>query len=140
MREHDLTLSDLARRMWGTRTDRRGYTVATNRDRVGHYVAGTSYPTEQNLHKLAAIFGVPVDTLAIPERPPTGRPPLGGVLGPAPPARHLCRVTGSTAGPALMRLELDVMIRGELALQIMQLIVAEKDREETPPSEPPVCP
>ena len=70
MVEQNLTASEVARRVWGTSKDRRGYDVAKNRDRVGLYLAGTSYPEPANLEKLAAAVGVPVDELRINGRPP----------------------------------------------------------------------
>ena len=60
--------SDLARAAWGSTTNKRGNSVARNRDRIGHYLAGTSYPTPENLQLLADALDIPVDTLAI-ERP-----------------------------------------------------------------------
>lgn len=63
-----LKASDIARVVWGSTKDKRGYSVARNRDRIGHYLAGTSYPGPENLQKLADVLGIPVETLAI-ERP-----------------------------------------------------------------------
>jgi transcriptional regulator with XRE-family HTH domain len=38
--------------------------VAKNRDRVGQYLRGTSYPEPYNLWKIAGALGVPLDYLA----------------------------------------------------------------------------
>ena len=71
-----LTASEIARRVWGTNKDIRGYEVARNRDRIGHYLAGRSYPEAENLKKLAEAVGVAVETLAVnaPARPSTREP------------------------------------------------------------------
>ncbi|MHC5033456.1 MAG: hypothetical protein ACYTFZ_00245 [Planctomycetota bacterium] len=56
--------SDLARAVWGETVDKRGYAVARNRDRVGQYVAGKSYPEPYNLQKIADVLGVKPEDLA----------------------------------------------------------------------------
>jgi len=58
-----ISASDLARGVWGTTTDGRGYEVAKNRDRVGHYLAGRSHPSKENLGKIAKVLGVKVEVL-----------------------------------------------------------------------------
>ena len=60
----DLSQSELARLMWGTMTDGRGYEVARNRDRVSSWEAGRSAPTRANLAVLAETLGVDVAELA----------------------------------------------------------------------------
>ena len=67
--------SELARRMWGEVPNRRGNMVARGRDRIGHYLRGTSYPNPANLQKIADVFGVPVAELASARRPPGKRVP-----------------------------------------------------------------
>ena len=64
MQQAGLNNSDLARCVWGTTTDNRGITVARNRDRIGRYLAGTSYPNPGNLWKIAGALGVPLEHLA----------------------------------------------------------------------------
>jgi transcriptional regulator with XRE-family HTH domain len=65
MLRKDISASDLAREVWGTTRDKRGYEVARNRDRIGHYLNGTSYPEPANLELLAKALDVPVEELAI---------------------------------------------------------------------------
>lgn len=74
MARNNLSASEVARRVWGTMKDSRGYEVARNRDRIGHYLSGTSYPEQANLEALAQAVGLSVEDLQI-ERPETG-PPL----------------------------------------------------------------
>ena len=66
--KNNMSPSDLAKLVWGTTKDRRGYIVARNRDRVGHYLAGTSYPDPANLEQIAKVLDIPLDELEI-ERP-----------------------------------------------------------------------
>lgn len=68
MNRQNLSASEVARRIWGTATDKRGYEVAKNRDRIGHYLAGTSYPEPENLVKLANAVGVPIEDLTVEKR------------------------------------------------------------------------
>ena len=61
---HGLSQSAVARRIWGVMTDRRGYEVARNRDRVSSWEAGRSIPTKLNLMTLAQVLNVSVEDLA----------------------------------------------------------------------------
>jgi len=63
MLEKRISASDLAREVWGTTKDKRGYDVARNRDRIGHYLSGKSYPGRDNLQKIAKVLGVKIDVL-----------------------------------------------------------------------------
>lgn len=53
-----LNQSDLARLLWGTVMDTRGYEVARNRDRIRLYLTGLSYPSMHTIYALADIFSV----------------------------------------------------------------------------------
>lgn len=64
MVQRGLSQSDLAREVWGTTTDTRGYTVAKNRDRIGAYLRGESLPEPQNLARLAEALGTKTEELA----------------------------------------------------------------------------
>lgn len=59
-----LSQSDLARAVWGSTKDQRGYNVARNRDRISVYLKGLSYPERENLDKLAKILGTTPEDLA----------------------------------------------------------------------------
>ena len=63
-----MSSSDLARAIWGTTLDPRGYAVARNRDRVSTYLAGTGLPSKETLPKLVAALGTTLDELAVPLR------------------------------------------------------------------------
>lgn len=135
MRERDLSPSEVARRTWGSNTDSRGYSVARNRDRIGHYLAGTSYPGEINLKKLADVLGVPVETLAI-ERPPSGAPQTQ--LSPArvePGASRTALAPGVvhiTLSPGLLglaRFQCDRMISPELAIEFQHMLAEDEKKQ-----------
>jgi hypothetical protein len=70
MMKAKLSASEVARRVWGTTKDTRGYEVAKGRDRIGHYLGGLSYPEPGNLAKLARAVGVPTEELTLERRPP----------------------------------------------------------------------
>jgi len=64
MIERRVNASEVARAVWGTTTDGRGYTVARNRDRMSQYLAGRSTPTPDNLKRIADFLGTTPEDLA----------------------------------------------------------------------------
>ena len=66
-----MNASDLARAIWGTTQDYRGYTVAKNRDRALLYIRGQVCPSPENLVLIAQALGFEPDELSI-ERPLVG--------------------------------------------------------------------
>lgn len=68
MTENGLSQSDLAKKVWGTTTDPRGFEVAKNRDRISQYVNVRSLPDRENSEKIANALGMAVGDL-IPDRP-----------------------------------------------------------------------
>lgn len=63
MEERGMTQSSLARELWGTIKDGRGYEVARNRDRISVYLAGLGLPEEDNAKSMAKILGCTVEDL-----------------------------------------------------------------------------
>lgn len=59
-----LSKSDLAREIWGTYTDSRGYTAAKNRDRIGAWESGRATPTPENLALLSEALDIDANLLA----------------------------------------------------------------------------
>lgn len=82
MLERRISASDLARGVWGTMTDPRGYEVARNRDRIGHYLSGKSYPAMENLKKIAKVLGVDVEVLEKFQPAPVVREAAAAAQGP----------------------------------------------------------
>jgi len=58
--------SDIARDVFGEMRDPRGYLVARNRDRIGTYFKGTSYPKRATMLKLCASLGIDPATVRVP--------------------------------------------------------------------------
>ena len=114
MTKDKLSASEVARRVWGTVKDSRGYDVARNRDRIGHYLAGASYPEPENLVRLADAVGLTVAELTIeppaPTLPPRGRQP-GDIQ---------ITVLGDQSSRA--RLQLDRTLSVETAMRIVTMI------------------
>lgn len=63
MQAKGMKQSDLAREVWGTVKDKRGYEVARNRDRISAYLAGAGIPETDNLNKIAAALGCTTEDL-----------------------------------------------------------------------------
>jgi transcriptional regulator with XRE-family HTH domain len=63
MQAKGMKQSDLAREVWGTAKDKRGYEVARNRDRISAYLAGAGIPETDNLNKIAAALGCTAEDL-----------------------------------------------------------------------------
>lgn len=59
-----MSQSELARKIWGTTKDARGYVVAKNRDRISAYENGKSEPSRENLDALASALNTTVEELA----------------------------------------------------------------------------
>ena len=74
--DQNLTQSELARRLWGTMTDERGYEVAKNRQLLGKYLKGTIEPRIGTKRAIAKALDVPLAELA-PESDPLVRPGSG---------------------------------------------------------------
>ena len=64
MVQKNLSQSDLAKKIWGTRTDKRGYQVARNRDRISVYLKGNTIPDTKSIARIADALGVPAAELA----------------------------------------------------------------------------
>jgi transcriptional regulator with XRE-family HTH domain len=58
MEARKMNASDVARAVWGSVRDKRGYDVARNRDRIGHYLSGRSFPDKKNRARIAKAIGV----------------------------------------------------------------------------------
>jgi transcriptional regulator with XRE-family HTH domain len=72
------TGADLARAIWGTTPDSRGFEVAKNRDTIWRYETDKSLPSKKNLELVAQALQVSLDDLdpdhVIRKRPQTDRP------------------------------------------------------------------
>lgn len=115
MQKGGLSAAEVARRIWGTVKDRRGYDVARNRDRIGHYLSGKSYPEPENLTKLAEAVGIPVDQLAMDMGDNPGRQQRA-------PARPHLTVTFEPSGKLRVRGQIDALIDKRRFQELIDLI------------------
>jgi hypothetical protein len=128
MLKHNLSASEVARRVWGTNKDARGYDVAKNRDRIGHYLAGVSYPEPENLQKLATAVDLPVEALAIANRPrPIPRDPRGVAMA-TPPKTVQLQFTPDLKTATLV---IHRTVRAQLALKIIEMLQEDEDVAKT---------
>jgi transcriptional regulator with XRE-family HTH domain len=125
-----LSASDLARRVWGEIKD--SYMVARNRDRIGHYLAGVSFPDEDNLRKLAEVLEIPYDRLLTMK--PAGGPAMPSIgnnnVGRGTVDTQLSILTGE---PGLAVLQLRRKMRLATALKIIEML---KDDDENQAADP----
>jgi transcriptional regulator with XRE-family HTH domain len=118
MKARRMSGSDVARAMWGTTKDGRGYTVAQNRDRITEYLKGVSFPNPENLPKLAAAIDVSAEELArTVGRSATTIIPYGRA------AAHELQVNYSLGTPGLSYLVCKQTLPTEITQQIVALIL-----------------
>jgi len=121
MLKQGLSASEVARRVWGSTKDTRGYDVARNRDRIGHYLNGTSYPEPENLQLLADALGLVVEDLAI-DRPI----PIVGTTGASRRQPADVHFTMLADQPDKARMQFDRVISFETGLRILQMLKEEE--------------
>jgi len=107
-----LSQSELARLVWGETVDKRGYTVAKNRDRVSAYEGNRAKPTDKNLTALANVLGIDEAELA-PEIV------SGRAFREPTPAIEMRTVEGGTF------IKVNAKVSAEAALQIFALLQKE---------------
>jgi len=115
MHARQMNASDLARAIWGTTTDPRGYEVAKNRDRVGAYLAGTGYPSRETLPKLCEAVGLEPSLMPMPTRSSTPREFAGT------PDVTITLLTGQ---PGLCSMYIRRLMPIETGMKIMELVNA----------------
>lgn len=114
---HDLMVqkgfsqSDLAKQIWGTTEDSRGYKVAKGRDRISQYVRGEAIPEPRNLQSIAKVLNVEVSELA-PDL-------VAATLDREAPELAMTAVSGHENK---VHLQINTLIPFEIAAQIVGLI------------------
>jgi transcriptional regulator with XRE-family HTH domain len=123
MAHKGMNASDVAREVWGSTTDKRGYSVGRNRDRIGHYLRGTSYPEPANLAAIAKALDVPLEDLVM-KGDPANR-------------NSVRRFPGNTGLPSLTpaqpnkyRLHVDHVFSGRRAIELFTQLFAAIEAEE----------
>lgn len=115
MTDAGLSQSDLARKIWGTTTDPRGFDVAKNRDRISQWLKARSLPDRDNVKKLAAALDVKADDL-LPVRP--------GGIDDVSPEVSMVALAGH---PDMVRLVINKVMPFATAAHIIQTLSYEND-------------
>lgn len=106
-----MSKSDLAREIFGTEVDKRGYTVARNRDRIGAWESEKARPTPENIVLLAEYFQLEPADLA---------PDLVGRHASKQPESMSFRVLESNPGQA--HVQINTILPVDVAAQIVALV------------------
>jgi transcriptional regulator with XRE-family HTH domain len=122
MTKAGLSKSEIARRIWGTTKDKRGFTVAKNRDRMGQYTSGATYPEPETLQKLADAVGVPVEELTSNPGPTPGDHPAGQSRRTPSASTGELILTELPAQPTKTRLQIDRVVHWKVAEQIRRIL------------------
>lgn len=125
MNKKGMSASDVAREIWGDTTDRRGYSVAKNRDKIGLYLAATAYPDDETMNSIARALDVPVEELAgkmVQENSVSATAP-GATLwinnpGPRPTRSSGPSLTPAAGRPGMVRIQVDQIIDWRLAMRV----------------------
>lgn len=131
MLQKGMNQSDLAKAMWGTIVDSRGYTVAKNRDRITHYVKGRAYPEPENLAKLIDVLDLRLEDVQVSKI-------VRGATRSSPHMAHNLQVTMLAAEPGKAMLYMQKILPTDLALTICKMIAeaeAEAEAAASPPTE-----
>lgn len=115
--------SDLAREIWGTTKDGRGYDVARNRDRISVYEKGTSVPTEDHLREIATVLGVSPQELApdvVAHRAEKRRDP----------AMAMVMVPGEEGDPQIVHFRTNLFVSLDTAAKVIALLQADPNTKE----------
>jgi transcriptional regulator with XRE-family HTH domain len=111
MRRQRITNSGLARLIWGSSRDTRGYDVAANRNRIGDYLAARSMPRPETLRQIAEALGTTPEALA-PEAEAVA-------VNRTPPEVMLVQAPGR---PDKAHLKVDKVVSMDVALRILALL------------------
>jgi transcriptional regulator with XRE-family HTH domain len=107
MDEKRMSRADLARHIWGTMEDERGYTVARNRQTISKYLAGRTEPSDTTVRLMAEALGVGFADL-MPNTDPVNRPGSGIVM--------------TAIGSKKYRLDLSLVVPADVATKVIDLI------------------
>ena len=107
MDDKNLSRADLARSIWGTFHDERGYEVAKNRQIIGRYLQGKAYPSGSTRRKLAAAIGVRYAEL-FPNDDPTNQPGSG--------------ITMTQISRKESKLDVSVIVPHQIAEEVIKLV------------------
>lgn len=134
MNRKRMNASALARAIWGTVKDYRGYDVAKNRDRITFYLQGKSSPRDDTLKEIARVLDVPLEHLE------SLRP---GVSGPFPAKTSLPTVDSGVKrlrmtmqdGATVALFECSMTLPATTVLELIRIIEAANAEAAKGPSE-----
>ena len=104
----------MARKIWGSTVDARGYTVASGRDRISAWEAGKAIPEPHNLEAVAKALGVLVSDLA-PDL-------VGESSGRTKPAVQLTVLPADGSTEQKVLLVVNMVVPLALAVRVMGLL------------------
>ncbi len=111
-KDRNWSQSDLARNVWGEMVDKRGYTVARNRDLVSSYERGRYLPKAETLAEIALALGMTVQELLPPVQE------TASIVGEAPGALVTIQHTGETYA----RLNICTVVPLAVALKVIECL------------------
>jgi transcriptional regulator with XRE-family HTH domain len=127
--DRGLNKSGLARELFGTEIDKRGYTVAKNRDRITAWESGKATPTKENIKLVADYFGIdPVDLA----------PDIAGRQSHTTVATAI-QVRVSDASPDRAHVQLDVVLPIQTAFEIANVVARAPKLGDLPEKRDPVA-
>jgi len=112
--DRDMSQSDVARAVWGTTTDSRGYEVARNRERISAYEQARSLPEPRSLELLAKALDVEPQDLS-PEL-------AGDEVGRQPAAVSMTMAEGQ---PDKVHLHVNTIASFEVASKVISLLAGD---------------
>jgi hypothetical protein len=116
--------STLARAVWGTYVNPQGFTVAKNRDRIGQYLVGASYPKPETLKRIAKALDLDPKTLEVDNLPGAG--PTARARSLSPSEFNITVVAGHHGRALVQTNKLMSMAR---ALKMLELIMEQFEED-----------
>ena len=123
-RKH-MNASDVARNIWGTITDYRGYEVAKNRDRITFYLQARSYPRPDTMRKLVELMDLP------PEFLKHDTPARGAAVQPSIKTKNM-QMTVLDGDPSQALFTLSMVLPTTFVAELIQRIEAYRREALTP--------
>lgn len=122
-----LTQTDLARLVFNEPgVDNRGYDIWKGKDRISSYINNRQRPSPRNYRKILEVLEMTPEELPLGPKPLTIRMP--GRASPNDHSAPMEMTVLAEGGGVLSRLRINSLISVEAALQIMQIVNADRER------------
>lgn len=123
MMNKNMSASDVARAVWGSKTNNRGASVARNRDRMTHYLAGKAYPRPETVLTLAEVLDLDPSDLEREMYKLTGSPGDAARVPPPQPAPSEPKAfTFDVRGPRRVFLSFNMELDLDIAMKVFDAI------------------